>query len=256
MPARYKSSRQLLRYPRFMTIGYLLVAVGLAQLVVGGTISVVALAGVGALWVLVGIVNIVLSRQQPATGAAYDRQSPISQARALQPTRGSNLRTVGLLLCAVAAIAVGLGSTELAEAGSWQLFPMMAGGAVGLLVMMVALFLVGNGKSRLATRDATVEIVRADPTVPHTTTRTGKYFTIEVEVSVDGFPAYETTIQELVPFLAVDQLIAGSHFAALAAGAAKPKAVVVDWREPIKVAAVRPVDESASSSTDIELHGN
>lgn len=239
-----------------MIAGILLIAGGVAQLGLGWQLSVDGLMLVGGLWTVCGLVNVTWSKADKRSSAGRAAppaptepadllNDPLAKAAALRVNRGAPWRGLITLVCAGAAIAVGViglgdavasslatGTPEAAAFEAWRLLPIIAGGILGLLAVMGLLVAGFSGVERAAVLPATVVILGyKDSGLNNGSSRPMARFVLTVYA--EGSPAYEATITSVVPVLAVPHLAVGARFPALAAGPSKPNAVIVDWNKPI-----------------------
>ena len=269
-----------------MIAGIILIVGGIAQLVTGMAVPADSLIIVGGLWAAAGLVNTAWSRVErrsaalmpapaPATGAsarhpgtaasaqpprkAADREAlltdPIALANTRRSLRGAPWRGVITLLCAAAAITVGVvgrhdasslpappSGTEFAQ---WSLLPLILGGILGVLSLLGLLMVGATGAERAATLPATVTVDSfAESAFNNTGGRPTVRFTLTV--NAQGFSAYQVQTMAVVPMLAASHLEVGAQYKALAAGPSKPKALIVDWNKRLDDASAT----SAGASKD------
>lgn len=245
-----------------MIIGYLLLLGGIGQLAAGLLTEVPALTVVGGVWSLAGIVNIASShlarsRAQARTGTASsinsdDLTDPIARARRYRSTGGAPGRGILALACAAAAIGVGVWAPGFDSATSitalpWRIPMIVAGAILGFLCLVGLLVYASASRMRSAVIPATVAILGMKETALHDSSQL-PYIRFVLGVYGEGLPYYEATVQQPVPFLSIPKLAVGAQFSAMVAGPAKPDNVIVDWREPITSAPIRPATAAVSGS--------
>ncbi|MEO7124868.1 MAG: SHOCT domain-containing protein [Nakamurella sp.] len=214
-----------------MIIGYLLVLGGLAQLATGWYAPVTVLVGIGGLWLVAGVINIAWSkRSRTGKSCPVDMTNPAARAKATQGVSGARGRGIVALLCAVAALAVGIlrpGSDSAIE--QWWPLPAVVGAFVGFLCLFGFFMYWASSVERSVTYLATVVVLGfKDLTVNHSSNNL-PFVRFVLDVYPQGLTRYQTTIDSFVPILAVPHLAVGARFPAQVAGQEKPENVIVDW---------------------------
>lgn len=224
-----------------MIIGYLLILGGLPQLAAGWYLSLAALAVVGGVWIVAGAANIALSRSARTSGAAApvdgaDATDAADRARAVRQTRGAPLRGLIALICAAAALGIGVAGTGFADdVAAWRVLPITAGAVIGFLSLLGFLGYASAGTERSAIYPATV-VVRAYRSTSLNTSTTSPTIHLTLDVYPQELTPYQAEILAAVPILVIPKLAVGARFDARVAGPAKPKNVIVDWDSALRAA--------------------
>lgn len=215
-----------------MIAGIILIVGGLAHLAAGWITSAAALTAVGGLWIVAGIINSTTSRiAARGLPPARDARDPALRRQALRRMRGVPLRGLITLVCAGAAIAVGIAGIDSATTSdAWRALPIGAGIVMATLSLMGLMMYGATGVERSATQEATVVILGFQDRNVVSGGRPLVRFVFDVYPT--GMTNYQATVDTNVPLLAIPHLAVGAQFAAHVAGPDKPENVIVDWTAP------------------------
>lgn len=211
-----------------------LAAVGIAAAVLGVVLGIPGLIGIGAFWVVMGLV--VRSQAETLTSLKAKKIDGKTFARS----------TALLLAAGLPALAVGILEIGFpAEHTDWRWLPIIVGGlAVGFGVLGAALFLTGsaieaNTDAGKATIPATITIKSMRETGTYINERPRLEFDLLVEPDkTSGVAPYDVTKKATVPVTAFGSLRVGDGFKALVAGPESPTAMEIHWDQPVSGADV------------------
>lgn len=235
-----------------------LAALGVVTALIGVALGAAGLIGIGAWWVVVGLlVRVHVQRmkdgQAAAQAAADEAAGAAGAAGVTAPSSGTSKRapamdgktfaigTVLYLVLGVPSVLVGallIGIPPEHEA--WRWLPLVVGIlALGIEILSGVLYLTGS---------ALVAVAGEEPTVPATlwiraARETGTYINerprleldlrVEPDTSTELAP-YEVTKKATVPFTAMGSLRVGDGFRALVAGPEDPTSMEIKWDEPVE----------------------
>lgn len=206
-------------------------ALGLVTVVIGVVLSSVGLVGIGALWVLMGVVGVALKPRLTAT----------AQEGAAPDGRRFALGTVVLLVVGVPSLMVGILGLGIAEQdAAWRWLPIGVGVlAAGIAVVSGLLYGAGAGLSAATgagstTVPATLWIRSVKETGQFVNERPRMEFVFRVEPDPgSGVAGYDAAKRATVPFTALAYLRVGDGFHAKVAGPDDPESMTIDWDSPV-----------------------
>jgi len=178
---------------------------------------------------------------------AEDMANPAARARLYRGVRGQLARGLIALTCAIVAVGVGI-FYPFTHSGA-RIVPLICGGIVGILTLLGLLLYGASSVERSAVLPATV-VILGYKQLPLRSGNGQPYVRLVLDVYPEGGSRYESTVQTIVPELAVPHLRVGAQFRAQVAGPEKPSAVLVDFSTAIEAGAA-PV----RSATARELAG-
>lgn len=229
-----------------MIAGYLLAIGGIAQLIAGLRADLTPITTLGAVWIAAGAINVVSStmsrRSKQTRMSTEDLANPAERAKVYQGVTGQLPRGLLTLVCAAASVGIGIQGV-VATTGTFSQLPdastagsyvvaIVSGGIVGVLALLGLLLYWSSGTERAARYPATVVILTFKE-LPLSNGANRPYLRFVLDVYPEGMTGYESTIQTVVPILAVPKLAVGARFSARVAGPDKPNAVIVDFTKPI-----------------------
>jgi hypothetical protein len=233
-----------------------LASLGVVTALIGVFLGVPGLVGVGALWVVVGLVvwRFVQPRikaQKEATSATgADTGADGGSATARTPWVGAGSFVVGTAIYMVLGIPSLLVGALLigipAEHEDWRWLPLVIGViAVGIGVLSGVLYLTGSALSAAAGPSPTVPATIRIRSVRETGTYINERPRLEFELRVEPDAAtevapYDVTKKATVPFTAMGSLRVGDGFRALVAGPEDPTSMEIDWDTPVPGTASAP----------------
>jgi hypothetical protein len=219
-----------------------LAALGVVTIAIGIALSLPGLVGIGAFWVVMGLVaREYRNRLQERTPATDPAVPP--GARGRLPVDGKSFAVgtalwlaIGVPSVAVGAFGIGIGSAH----DGWRWLPIVVGG-LALAIGVIGGLMYGLGSAVLAT-DAGVHADKPATVWIRKVTETGTYVNerprLEFELHVEpdpgtGLAAYDTTKKATVPYTAMGSLKVGDGFRAEVVGPDKPTAMDIDWASPV-----------------------
>jgi hypothetical protein len=223
-----------------------LAALGVVTTAIGLALSVPGLIGIGAFWVVMGLVareyRNRLEERAPAAEPAVETPVPAT-SRTRLPVDGKSFAVgtalwlaIGIPSVVVGAFGIGIG----AEHAGWRWLPIVVGG-LALAIGVIGGLMYGLGSAVLATgsgakadKPATLWIRKVTETGTYVNERPRLEFELHVEPDAGtGLAAYDTTKKATVPFTAMGSLRVGDGFRAKVVGPDEPTAMEIDWSSPV-----------------------
>ncbi len=206
-----------------------LAALGVVTALIGVFLGIPGLIGVGALWVVVGLV--VWRFVQPRM---KDKKTTVD---AVTFTIGTVIYMVlGIPSLLVGALLIGIPT----EHEGWRWLPVAIGVfAVGIGVISGILYLTGSALGAVAGEgEATVPATLWIRSVRETGTYINNRPRLELELRVEPDAAtevapYDVTKKATAPFTAMGSLRVGDGFRATVAGPEDPTTMEIDWDSPV-----------------------
>jgi hypothetical protein len=232
-----------------------LAALGVATIVAGAVVRSTGLVGIGAWWIVMGL----LARQHAKRlqGAAADADAPGEPAASKGPdlSRGTFARgtllwiAIGLPAVLVGALLLGIDEGD----EPWRWLPIGVGGlALSIGVLGGLLFVLGSALSGTTTSrkvPATVWVLSTEETGTFINDRPRLAFRLRVEPDPGtGVTAYDVEKKATVPFTAMGSLRVGEGFRATVAGPDDPTSMDISWDQ-----AVGPAGGGADASARLEV---
>lgn len=223
-----------------------LAALGVVTVGIGIALSLPGLIGVGALWIVLGLVARQYKNRLDGQAApnAATVASPTPPTRRPLPVDGRTFAlgtalwlAIGIPSVVVGAFAIGIDDPH----AGWRWLPIVVGGVV-LLIGVVGGLMYGAGSVALAA-DRNADADKPATLWIRTVTETGSYvnerprmeFVFHVEPDAGtGLTAYEVTKKATVPSTALGSLEVGDGFRAKVVGPDAPTAMEIDWSSPVK----------------------
>ncbi|MBO9522450.1 MAG: hypothetical protein J7518_13005 [Nocardioidaceae bacterium] len=237
-----------------------LAALGVVAMGVGVALTEPGLIGIGAFWVLMGLLARVhgqrLKELQAQNKAEDEKAKPAIDGRTFA------LGTALWLGLGLPSLAVGLFEIGIsAEHEDWRWLPIVVGGfALGIGVVSAMLYLLGGAALKVAERGpaktvpATVRIRAMRETGTYINERPRLEFELTVEPEpASGVASYEVTKKATVPFTAMGSLRVGDGFRARVAGPEEPTAMDIFWDEPVSATAASGAEDTDVSTRLDEL---
>ncbi|PWN03224.1 hypothetical protein DJ010_08885 [Nocardioides silvaticus] len=229
-----------------------LASLGVVTALIGVFLGIPGLIGVGALWVVVGLVvwRFVQPRIKAREQAAAEPGPDGKPAAPKTPWVGAGSFVVGTAIYMVLGIpsllvgALLIGIPD--EHENWRWLPLVIGViAVGIGVLSGVLYLTGSALSAAAgpapTVPATIRIRSVRETGTYINERPRLEFELRVEPDAETEAApYDVTKKATVPFTAIGSLRVGDGFRALVAGPEDPTSMEIDWDTPVPGTAAAP----------------
>jgi hypothetical protein len=228
-----------------------LAVLGVVTIGVGTALSVPGLIGIGAYWVLMGVVarsykqRLEESSAGVATGETDHAADPSVRTKRVLATDGRTffLGTliwlgIGIPSVAVGAFQIGIGSDDAA----WRWLP-IAVGAFALVIGVLGGLMYGAGSAITAAegvpdKEATVWIRSVRETGTFVNERPRLEFELHVEPDAStGLASYDVTKKATVPFTALGSLRVGDGFRARVVGPEKPTSMEIAWDSPVSARA-------------------
>jgi hypothetical protein len=242
-----------------------LAALGVVTAGLGVALRSPGLLGIGAFWVLMGL---VARTQKDALGQLRARSAepttPGDNGKKATPVVDGRTFARGTLLwltIGVPSLVVGVLRTGIdAEDADWRWLPIAVGGlALTVGVLGAVLYLAGSAAIAAAERAGV-------PEVPATlwirsVTETGSYVNERLRLEFDfrvepdpgtGVASYDVTKKATVPFTAMGSLRVGDGFKALVVGPNKPTSMEIHWDSPVTAAANSPAEPTADVSARLD----
>ena len=210
-------------------------ALGLVTVAIGVALSATGLVGVGAFWVVMG----VLVRSLAPRLIIKPEQGQVPDGRKLW------LGVLLLLAVGIPSLVVGILELVIDEAdAAWRWLPIAVGVvSTGFAVLSGLMYAAGAGLS--AATGATGGAIPATVWI-RTMKETGQFINerprIEFVLRVQpdegtGITEYEATKRATVPFTAMAYLRVGDGFRAYVTGPEDPEAMTIDWDSPVSSSA-------------------
>jgi hypothetical protein len=224
-----------------------LAALGVVTAGLGVALDIPGLLGIGALWVLMGLVARTQKDslgQLRSRSAAHPTAPAGTEADAAPVVDGRTFARGTLLWLAIGLPSLAVGVFRIgidAEDADWRWLPVAVGGlALTVAVLGAVLYLTGSAALAAAERIGV-------PEVPATlwirsVTETGSYVNerprLEFDFRVEpdpgtGIASYEVTKKATVPFTAMASLRVGDGFKGRVVGPDKPTSMSIDWDSPV-----------------------
>ena len=232
-----------------------LAILGVVTIGIGVALSIPGLIGIGAFWVVMGLVareyKNRLEQQPPSAGAT----APARKGKPAVDGRTFAIGTVLWLVIGVPSVVVGAFEIGIgAEHTEWRWLPIAVGG-FALAIGVISGLLYGAGSVALAAdpassadKPATIWIRKVTETGTFVNERPRLAFELRVEPDANtGLASYETTKKATVPFTAMGSLRVGDGFRATVVGPDKPTAMNIDWSAPV---AARETSDDLSGRLD------
>ncbi len=231
-----------------------LAALGLVTVGLGLVFSVPGLVGVGAFWIVMGLIakqhagRLQEIQRQTAEGAkpAIDAKT-FAIGTAIWFTLGVPSLLVGLL-------EIGIGSGD----ERWRWLPIVIGGlALGIGVLSGSMYLAGSAIQAKAGEPPTIPATIRIRSVKETGTYINERPRLEFELTVEpeaasGMASYEVTKKATVPFTAMGSIRPGDGFAALVAGPDDPTSMEIHWDQAVAGATPADGDDVSARLDDLE----
>ena len=229
-----------------------LASLGVVTALIGVFLGIPGLIGVGALWVVVGLVvwRFVQPRIKAQKEAASTTGAVAEPDVAARPAVGAVEFMVGEAIYMVLGIPSLLVGALLigipAEHEGWRWLPIGIGVfAVGIGVLSGVLYLTGSALSAAAGPSPTVPATIRIRSVRETGTYINERPRLEFELRVEPDAAtevapYDVTKKATVPFTAMGSLRVGDGFRARVAGPEDPTSMEIDWDTPVPGSASAP----------------
>jgi hypothetical protein len=249
-----------------------LAALGVVVALIGVTLDIPGLIGIGAFWIAVGPLMRMHGRRLKKLEAATPSEQ-LESARPAERRQAIDGRTFAIgtmlwLLLGVPSLAVG--ALEIGISGedeNWRWIPIAIGVfALGIGVISAVLYLLGGAVGAVAERGPRTEIpatlwirsVQETGTYINERPRLAFEFQIEPDASTK-LASYQATKKATVPFTAMAALRVGDGFRALVAGPENPSAMDIRWDEPVSAdggqAATSPQADVSSRLVEVaKLH--
>lgn len=219
-----------------------LAALGVVTVGIGVALSVPGLIGVGALWVVTGLIAREYKNRLDERAPANDPTVPTGR-RGRLAADGKSFAVgtalwlaIGLPSVAVGAFGIGIGS----EHSGWRWLPIVVGGfalaigVIGGLMYGLGSAVLASGAGAKADTPATLWIRKVTETGTYVNERPRLEFELHVEPDAgSGLAAYDATKKATVPFTAMGSLRVGDGFRAKVVGPDKPTAMDIDWSSPV-----------------------
>jgi hypothetical protein len=222
-----------------------LAALGVVTVGIGIALSQPGLIGVGALWIVLGLVARQYKNrldERAAPNAAPVTTTPPPSKRRLPVDGGTfALGTAIWLAIGIPSVAVGVFTIGIDEAhAGWRWLPIVVGG-VALVIGVLGGLMYGAGGVALAAdrnadadKPATLWIRKVTETGSYVNERPRLEFVFHVEPDPGtGVAAYEVTKKATVPYTAMGSLTVGDGFRATVVGPDEPTAMQIDWSSPV-----------------------
>lgn len=227
-----------------------LAALGVVAMGVGVALSESGLIGIGAFWVVIGILARGHAQRLKDLQASTSPEAGKPAIDGKTFARGTALWLgLGLPSLAVGVFEIGIS----AEHEGWRWLPIVVGGfAVGIGLVSAAMYLAGGAALKVAERGgrpetpATIWIRAVKETGTYINERPRLEFQLLVEPdAASGVASYEVTKKATVPFTAMGSLRVGDGFKAEVVGPESPAAMEIHWDQPVSKGAL------ASEAVDV-----